>query len=219
MSQAQHAQQLADLRDDLLRLGSMVEHALINAVHSLEQWDTVAAARVLAEDVRIDAVHRATEEQIIHLIGTHDADQQGTRLLVAAFAIASELERIGDYACSIARRVERITHQAAIVSPPSALSELIDLARRMLNISLEAFLRQNSEMAYRLRHEEERVDALEQRLGQELLALAHAEPHRLEAVIGMLDIVHALERVADRTTNIGERVIYLATSVQEELNP
>jgi phosphate transport system protein len=99
------------------------------------------------------------------------------------------------------------------------MSELIDLARRMLNTSLEAFLRQNPDLAYSLRHDEERVDELERRLVDELIDLAHAEPQRLEAVIGMLDIVHALERVADRTTNIGERVIYLATSIQEELNP
>jgi phosphate transport system protein len=219
MSQAHRVRQLADLRDDLLRLGSMVEHALINAVRSLEQWDTVAAARVLAEDVQIDAVQRTTEEQVIRLIATQEPDESSPRLLVAAFAIAGELERIGDYACSIARRVERITHQPALVSPPSAMSELIDLARRMLNTSLEAFLRQNPDLAYSLRHDEERVDELERRLVDELIDLAHAEPQRLEAVIGMLDIVHALERVADRTTNIGERVIYLATSIQEELNP
>lgn len=219
MSQAHRVRQLADLRDDLLRLGSMVEHALINAVHSLQQWDTVAAARVLAEDAQIDAVQRTTEEQIIHLIATQETGESSPRTLVTAFAIASELERIGDYACSIARRVERITHQAAMVSPPSAMNELIDLARRMLNTSLEAFLRQNPDLAYSLRHDEERVDALEKQLFQELIDLARAEPQRLESVLGMLDIVHALERVADRTTNIGERVIYLTTSIQEELNP
>jgi phosphate transport system protein len=89
----------------------------------------------------------------------------------------------------------------------------------MLNASLEAFLRQDVNLAYSLSDDEERVDRLEQRLRAELFSLARLEPQRIEAAVGMIEIVHALERVADRATNIGERVIYLATSTTEELNP
>jgi phosphate transport system protein len=89
----------------------------------------------------------------------------------------------------------------------------------MLNLSLEAFLRQDTDMAHSLSQYDDRVDALEDRLQSELIELAQHEPQRLESVLDMLDMVHALERVADRATNIGERVIYLATSEIEELNP
>lgn len=214
-----YVRQIDDLREDLLRLGSMVEHALMNAVRSLDSWDTVAAAQVIADDSKIDAIHRTTEEQITHLIAARKSEGSDPRLLIAAFAIAGELERIGDYACNIARRVERITRQPAMVSTPPALREVTALTRKMLNASLEAFLRQDVNLAYSLSDDEERVDRLEQRLRAELFSLARLEPQRIEAAVGMIEIVHALERVADRATNIGERVIYLATSTTEELNP
>jgi phosphate transport system protein len=219
MQQDIYVRQIEHLRADLLRLGSMVEYALNNALRSLEQWDTVAATQVITDDNQIDVAQRTTEEQVIKLIAAQRSTNDDPRLFVTAFAIAGELERIGDYACSIARRVNIITRQPAMVLAPPALVEVATLTRKMLNTSMEAFLRQDVELAYKLKADEERVDRLEKRLQAELLDLARAEPQRLESVVGMLDIVHALERVADRTTNIGERVIYLATSVTEELNP
>jgi phosphate transport system protein len=219
MPRNHYVHQLETLREDLLRLGSRVEHAILNAVRSLEQWDTVAAAQVIHDDNEIDNAHRATEKQVIKLIAAQSSDQDDPRLLVAAFAIAGELERIGDYACSIARRVGRMTRQPTLVPPPPALNEMTMLAQKILNISLESFLRQDADMAYGLQHLEERVDVLEDRLRMELIDMAHADPQRIESVVDMLDIVHAIERVSDRATNIGERVIYLTTSMTEELNP
>ncbi len=219
MPQEDYIRQLETLREDLLRLGSMVEHAMINAVHSLEQWDEVAAAQVIANDTQIDSIHRYTEEQVNRLIASKGSTDNDTRLLITTFAIAGELERIGDYACSIARRVSRITRQPAMVSPPAGLSEMALLTQKMLNTSLEAFLRQDTAMAYSLREDEEQVDRLEDRLRTDLFELARSEPRRIDAAVGMIDIVHALERVADRATNIGERVIYFVAQTTEQLNP
>jgi phosphate transport system protein len=219
MEHAHYARQIATLREDLLRLGSMVEHAMMNAVRSLEQWDTIAAAHVIADDQQIDTAHRAAETQIMSLLTSQHTADQDRRLLIIAFAIAGELERIGDYACSIARRVEVITRQTTLVPLPAALHEVSRLTEKMLNTSLDAFLRQDTNLAYSLSADEERVDELEKRMRGELLALAHDEPRRIDAVVGLLEIAHLLERVADRTTNIGERVIYLTTSTPEELNP
>jgi phosphate transport system protein len=197
----------------------MVEHAMLNAVKSLENWDTLAAAQIIADDAQIDAAQRHAEAQVIKLIAAQGSTSSEPYLLGAAFAIAGELERIGDYACSIARRVQRISRQPAIVPPLAGLREMSLLAQKMLNTSLEAFLQQDIDLAYSLSEDEQRVDMLEERLQAELIELAQAEPQRIEAVVGMLDVVHVLERVADRATNIGERVIYLATSETQELNP
>lgn len=219
MGHAHYVRQLDNLRDDLLRLGSMVEHALINAVRSLENWDTIAAAQVIQDDALINQTRWEVEEQVIKLMAAQLANERDPRLLAAAFAIAGELERIGDYACSIARRVESITRQPALVLPPPGLGEMTRLAKKMLNTSLEVFLRQDVAMAYSLRGDEDRMDELEEQLQAELMDHARAEPERIEAALGMLDVVHALERVADRATNIGSRVIYLTVSINKELNP
>ncbi len=219
MGQAQSDRPIDNLREDLLRMGSMVEHAMSNSIRSLEQWDTPIAAQIVTDDLHIDEAHRAAEQKVMRLLNADHYDSANSGLLVTAFAIAGELERIGDYACHIARRVQHITQQPAMAVPPVGLREMAALTQSMLNISLEAFLRQNVELAYSLQPYEERVDKLEKRLRAELIALAREEPQRIKAVVDMLEIVHALERVADRATNIGERVIYLATSSTEELNP
>lgn len=211
--------QIGYLRDDLLRLGSMVEYALNRAVQSLETWDTIAAAQILHDDAQIDAAQRAAEEEVYRLMALQQPVATDLRLLGTVVAVATELERIGDYACSIARRIRRATRRPALVTPPTALYEMAALSQKMLHTSLDAFLRQNADIARRLSDDDERVDELEDRLRAELIAVAQADAQKVEAVVDMLDVVHVLERVADRATNIGERVIYLVTNTTEALNP
>lgn len=213
------ARQLETLREDLLRLGNMVEHALQRSMRSLETWNTTLAAQVLQDDAEIDAARHYAEEQVIMLIATQQPVASDLRLLGMVFAISSELERIGDYACSIARRMQRSSRRSMIVTPPPAMNEMASLSQKMLQISLDAFLRQDVALAQSLAEYDDRVDKLEDRLRAELIDLARNDPQRIEAVLDLLDMVHALERAADRATNIGERVIYLETNETEELNP
>lgn len=219
MLRERYRRQIDSLREDLLRLGSMVEHALLRAMQSLETWDTLIVAQILHDDAAIDGAWHAAEEKAVLLMATQQPVASDLRLLAAVVAISGELERIGDYACSIARRTERITRRPALVTPPGDLWEMGRLAQMMLRTSLDAFLYQDPETAYNLGPADDRVDELESRLQHYLLNVARSDPTRLEAVIDMLDIVHALERVADRATNIGERVIYLATNETPTLNP
>ncbi|NJN66120.1 MAG: phosphate signaling complex protein PhoU [Chloroflexaceae bacterium] len=219
MIRERFGRQLASLREDLLRLGSRVEHAMHHAIKSMETWNTTLASQVIDDDLQIDEAQRHAEEEVIKLIATQQPVASDLRLLGVVFAIASELERIGDYACSIARRLQRATRRPMLVVPPAGIYEMATLAQKMLNISLEAFLRQDSEMVRSLAELDEHVDQLEDKLREELIAIARNDPQRLEAVLDLLDVVHALERAADRATNIGERIIYLETSIMEELNP
>jgi phosphate transport system protein len=218
MSRERFKRQLSELREDLLRLGNQVEHALERAMRSLETWNTSLAAQVIDDDNEIDTARRNAEEQVITLIATQQPVAADLRLLGAVFAISSELERIGDYASSIARRLKRMTTRPMLVTPPGAMYEMASLSQKMLNTSLEAFLRQDTDMAHSLSELDNRVDELEDRLRGELIDQARKDPQRIEAVLDMLDIVHALERAADRATNIAERIIYLETSTIEELN-
>ncbi len=219
MSRERFARQLGELREDLLRLGNRVEHAMKQAIRSLETWNTILASQVIYEDTEIDEARHNAEERVITLIATQQPVASDLRLLGAVFAISTELERIGDYASTIARRLQRSAGRALMIDVPHGLLEMASVAQEMLTLSMEAFLRQDVELANRLADYDNRVDGLETHLRDELLALAHADPQRIEAVLDMLDVVHALERVADRSTNIGERVIYLETSMLKELNP
>lgn len=219
MVRERYTRQIGSLRDDLLRLGSMVEQALLRAINSLDTWDSSTAAQVIHDDVQIDDIWRSLEERTIHLLATQQPIvASDLRLIMVVTAIAGELERIGDYANIIARRVRRATRRTSLVSPPPAIKEMAAIAIQMVNTSLEAFLRQDAALAHSLTQNDERVDLLEDQLRAEIIAIVKAEPEKAEAAIDMLDAIHALERAADRATNIGERVIFLSTNNIENLN-
>lgn len=219
MIRERYTRQIAGLRDDLLRMGSMVEQALLRAMQTLETWDPVAAAQIINDDAAIDKAWRDLEERTIHLLATQQpVVASDLRLCTVVTAIAGELERIGDYANSIAKRVRQATRRPALLTPPQQIHEMARLSLQMVNTSLEAFLRQDPDLAYSLTAVDERVDDLEDSIRAQLIDAARADPALLDAAIDMLDIVHALERAADRATNIGERVIYLSTSSLESIN-
>jgi phosphate transport system protein len=214
-----YIRKLENLRGDLLNMGNMVEQALTNAVKSLETWDIDLAQQTIRRDKEIDQMQYVIEDRVITLIATQQPVAGDLRLLGTVFAVATELERIGDYAKHIARRLRRATQRAVVVVPPPALREMSALSQKMLSLCLEAFLRQDSEMARSLVPYDTRVDQMEEQLRTELIAQASANPQQIEGVLDILDVVHVLERVADRATNIGERIIYMDTSEVVELNP
>lgn len=220
MSRERYMNIINDLRADLLRLGSMVEQALDHVMHSLETWNVTTAAWVIQDDARIDAAQYAIEDRVLSLLATQQPIvATDLRLVSVVVAIATELERIGDYASGIAKRIRRASERPTLVLPPSGTYKMATLARQMLHTSLEAFLRQDLDLARSLKLNDDLVDELEDQLRAELLDIARADPQRIDAVADLLDVVHVLERVADRATNIAERVIYLITNSTEELNP
>jgi phosphate transport system protein len=215
----QYVRQLKLIHDDLLRMGSRVEHALADAMRALAEWDIVRAQQVISNDTEIDENRWAIEEAVLRLLATQQPVlATDLRTLNATIAIVGELERAGDYAKGIAKRVGRCLRAPALVDPPAGLRQMGLLAQAMLHASLDAFVQRDVALARSLGMEDERVDTLEDQVIAELLAIARQDSSRLDCVIYLLDIAHMLERLADRTTNIAERVIFIATNVTEQLN-
>ena len=214
-----YLRQLKLVHDDLLRMGSRVEHALIDAMRSLETWDTSLARHVIAGDQEIDEARNSIEEAVLELLATQQPVlATDLRTLNATIAIAGELERAGDYAKAVAKRVERCLRAPALLETPAGLHRMGSLAQSMLHTCLDAFVRLDVELARSLAIEDERVDTLEDQVVDELMAAARQDPVKLDCAIYLLDVAHTLERLADRTTNIAERVIFIATNVTEQLN-
>lgn len=218
MLRARFEHQIETLNEDLLRLGSMVELALSRAIKSLETGDGLMASWIIEDDLQINYARYAVEEQAITLLATQQPVAKDLRFLNVVTAIAVELERIGDYASVIARRVERISRRKSQLKPPALLHEMCILTQSMLHTSLEAFLHQDRTLAYSLEHDGNRVYEYEGILRSKLIDVARSQPEHIETVVDLLDVIHALERVSDRAANIGERVIYLVASVLEELS-
>ena len=214
-----YLKQLKLVHDDLLRMGSRVEHALIDAMRALETWDTSLARHVVAGDPEIDEARNSIEEAVLELLATQQPVlATDLRTLNATIAIAGELERAGDYTKGIAKRVERCLRAPTLVEAPAGLHRMGTLAQDMLHTCLDSFVRLDVPMARSLAGEDERVDELEDQIVAELMNAARQDPNKLDCAICLIDVAHTLERLADRTTNIAERVIFIATNVTEQLN-
>jgi phosphate transport system protein len=216
---ARYVKQLNLVHDDLLRMGSRVEHALTDAMHALETWDTSLARHVVTGDHEIDEARNTIEEAVLELLATQQPVlATDLRTLNATIAIAGELERAGDYTKGIAKRVERCLRAPTLLEAPAGLHRMGALAQDMLHTCLDSFVQRDVPMARSLAGADERVDELEDQVIAELMSAVRQDPNKLDCAMYLIDVAHTLERLADRTTNIAERVIFIATNITEELN-
>jgi phosphate transport system protein len=214
-----YLKQLKLVHDDLLRMGSRVEHALADSMRALAKWDTSLARHVIAGDEEIDTARTTIEEAVLDLLATQQPVlATDLRTLNATIAIAGELERAGDYAKGIAKRVDRCLRAPTLIETPAGLHRMGALAQSMLHTCQDAFVRLDVNLARSLAREDEKVDELEDLVVAELMNAARQDSSKLDCAICLLDVAHTLERLADRTTNIAERVIFIATNVTEQLN-
>jgi phosphate transport system protein len=213
-----YLQDLAALHADLKALGELVTAAITRSVDTLVQQDTGAAEQVIADDQRIDQAQSALEEQALILMATQQPIAGDLRRLVAAIEIASELERIGDYAKGIAKIIFRET-QPAKLQPPGDLAEMAQQAIAMLGNVLEAYVREDASVGQRLAADDDRVDELRKHIRAELIDLMQRDPAAVPGAVDLLFVSHYLERIADRTTNIAERNVFIISGEMIELNP
>ena len=159
---ARYVKQLNLVHDDLLRMGSRVEHALTDAMRALETWDTSLARHVVAGDQEIDEARNAIEEAVLELLATQQPVlATDLRTLNATIAIAGELERAGDYTKGIAKRVERCLRAPTLLEAPAGLHRMGALAQDMLHTCLDHSSGCDVPMARSLAGADERVDELE----------------------------------------------------------
>lgn len=209
--------QLHALQDDTLLLGSMVEKAIERAVDALARLDAHLAREVIADDARINAQRYRLEEDAVRLIATQQPLAGDLRLIASVIHIATDLERMGDYAQGIARIV--LMHgDLPPVKPLIDIPRMAELGRSMLRRSLDAFIRRDAVAAREIVAEDDQVDALYDQVYRELLTYMIEDPKLIQRATWLLWAAHNLERIADRATNICERVVYMATGQIEDLD-
>lgn len=208
---------LSTLTGEVQRLGEMVIQALEDAFLALRERDIDRAKQVIDHDRTINQAERDIEAHALRLIATQQPVASDMRQLIAAIEIAGELERIADYAKGIARMALR---DAPVTSPtlPDDMERMAHLAVAMLQKALDAFIDRDSAAAETLATDDNAVDALYDRV-EAMLTNQMIDGEAAPWVAGLLFAAHYLERVADRATNIGERVVYLVQARIVELNP
>jgi phosphate transport system protein len=220
MVRAEFNRSLRDVQEKLLGLGAMVEQAIIRAMEALKNRDPDLARRVIQEDDRIDQRRFQLEEECIYLIGTQQPLATDLRRLITVLHVAVELERIGDYAEGIAK-ITLMMGDEPHLKPLIDIPRMADLAVDMLRRSLDAFsqavvLEEDEEdvikaAAVQVCADDDDVDALYDQVYRELLTYMIQDPGTIQRATYLLWVAHDLERIADRATNIAERVIFLVT--------
>lgn len=200
--------QLTTLRDEVLAVGEIVASALDRAVACLQEGDSRTAGAIVTEDRTIDERHAVIQRMAIKMLTTQQPVASDLRSITAAMVIASELERIGDYAAGIAKLVLRDPGEPPL-DAPHGLYVMARTARAMLQLSLSAFGQGDAVQARRIWQQDATVDRYQQALSRTLLLSMIENPSTLTRATHQLWIVHNLERVADRSTNICEQVIFM----------
>ena len=208
---------LRNLEQELVGLGRMVEKAISRSLLALAQRDLEASREVISEDDYIDAKRFEIEDECIDIIAAHQPVARDLRLLVAMLHIDTELERIGDYA-------EGIAKISVMMGDEPPLKPLIDIPRMgekasaMVKRSLEALVNRDTVSAMQVCADDDEVDALYDQVYHELILYMLRDPQSIQRATYLLWVSHDLERVADRATNIAERVVYLVTGKMTEVN-
>jgi phosphate transport system protein len=201
---------IQQVKDEVLALGSMVEHAIIGSVESLKKRDIKAAEKIIAEDKEINKKRFAIENQLMILIATQQPMAHDLRLLASTMEIISELERMGDYAKGIANINVRMGEEK-LLKPLIDIPRMAEIGASMLHRALTAFVQEDVEAAQAIPIEDDEVDALYNQIYRELMIFIIEDPKNIERANWLLWVSHNLERVADRVTNICERTVFIAT--------
>jgi phosphate transport system protein len=208
---------LRELKDEVLVMGSMVEKAVQRSVDALRTRDTDLSNQVIADDMAINAKRYELEEQCIHTIALQQPMAADLRELVAILFIANELERMADHAEGIGR----INLMLGIEPNPRPLGDINEMANRALDMmrsSLTAFVDRDAEAARRICDEDDAIDELYDRAYHELIQEIVRTPSEIQRITYLIWTCHNLERIADRVTNICERVIFMVTGELQEIN-
>jgi phosphate transport system protein len=217
MVRADFDRNLKALQDDLLALGSMVEKAISKSMNALKNRDLEASRQVVEDDDLIDRRRFQLEDQCIDLIATQQPIAIDLRTLMAVLHIAVELERMGDYAEGIGK-ISLMMGDQPPLKPLIDIPRMADKATSMLQQSLDALVNRDADAALEVCRDDDEVDNLYDQVYRDLLTYMIHDPKSIQRATYLLWVAHDLERIADRATNIAERVIFLVTGKLTEID-
>ncbi|MBN2553731.1 MAG: phosphate signaling complex protein PhoU [Spirochaetales bacterium] len=216
MARNRFEQDMRRLVKRVSELGGMAEAALADSVRALKARDLEKARALIQADQRINELRFELEQEVILLIATQQPVASDLRALAAALEIATELERIADYAKGIATITVNIG-AGPHLEPPPDLTRMAWLAGGMLRRALRAYLDGDALAARAIPEEDDLVDELYEEIYRQLVAHLLKDPKAIDEALRLTWVAHNLERVADRVGNICERVVFWLTGSTEEM--
>jgi phosphate transport system protein len=208
---------LREMQDDVLIMGSMVEKAVQRAMESLRSRNTALSTEVVNDDIAINKKRYEIEEKCVHTIALQGPMAADLRIVLAILFISNELERMADHAEGIAR-INLMLGEEPLTGPLGDIMLMGSKSTDMLRRSLTAFVERDDQAARQICDEDDEIDNLYDACYHSLIQDVIRTPNDVQRVTYLIWTCHNLERIADRVTNICERVIFMVTGQLEEIN-
>lgn len=201
-------EELQELRHLILEMGGVVEKQIADAMRALVERDEDLARVIIERDRTVNRMDVQIDDICLRLLALHQPAARDLRLITTALKITTDLERAGDMAENIAERAIELAREPQL-KPLIDLPRMAALAQAMLRQALDAFVREDAEMALQVCHQDDGVDALTDQVLRELLTFMMEDPHTISRALRLIFVSKYIERLADHATNIAEMVIFM----------
>ncbi len=199
------------LRGLIAEMGGRAEEAIEGAMTALQRQDRTLAAEVIAGDKRIDAIEAEVEKLVVQIIALRAPMANDLRDVIAALKIVGVVERIGDYAKNIAKRVPLVSSSRKMLEPVSLLPSMGQVAGEMVHDALNAFAARDADLALAVVERDTVVDDFYNSIFRTLVTFMVENPKVISECAHLLFIAKNIERIGDHATNVAEMVYYAAT--------
>ena len=201
-------QELQDLKEKILRMGSLVEEQVQGAMRALIERDSDLARKIIANDRQVNTFYVEVDEDCLRLLALQQPAARDLRFITTAMKISTELERISDLAENICERAIELNEEPQL-KPYIDIPRMANWSLRMVEEALDAFVNQDAELARKVCNDDDFVDDLTHQLFRELLSFMLENPQTITRAIRISFIAKYLERIADHATNVAELVVYM----------
>ena len=197
------------LKSKLSEMGKEAEDQISKAGRALQNRDGGLADVIIVCDEKVNVLQQEVEEHSIRILATRQPMAQDLRYVIAGLKVASELERIADYAANIARHISDLDHQLDIDHPIASIIEMVELTKGMLADIMVAFSKVDAQRAIAVWHRDDQIDQIYAGLLSDLRARMSEDPGNIRSYTGLIFIARCCERIGDHITNIAENVHYI----------
>ena len=211
---------LEAIQATIMKMGGMVEAAIMDAARSLEFRDEALAEQVRANDRAIDELEERVNQEAIRVIALRAPTAIDLRTVVTVMKISSNLERVGDYAKNMAKRTTVLVQMQQIADSGPAIRRMAQAVELMMIDALDAYIKRDAALAEDVRQRDTEVDQMYNALFRQLLTYMMEDPRNITGCMHLHFIAKNIERMGDHVTAIAEQVIYLVTgSFPEDSRP
>jgi phosphate transport system protein len=203
-----YEEDLKKLHEEILYMGGLVEDQIQKAVKSLVDRDSELAKIIIERDHEVNRLDVEIDELCIRLLALHQPAGKDLRFITTGLKITTDLERIGDMSVNTCERALELNQEPQL-KPYIDIPRMARIAQRMTRESLDAFVREDTDLALKVCKDDEEIDQLNSQIFREVITFMIEDPHTVSLAIKISSISKYLERMADHATNIAEMVIFM----------